>query len=79
MSGFNRKVRRAKTFAQGNVLTGFKGGKRLAAMLPRIGNESYATHARRYVRISHQVAALRKAGVVIGDDVPVDLTGLATE
>lgn len=56
MSGLRRRVRRK---ADERALSGYKGGKRLSDVVPRIGNESYHVQARRYVRTFKQMQQLR--------------------
>ncbi len=60
MSGPLRRVRRAKFRAE-NEVRGFKRGKALNAVFPRIPGESFPTQARRYVRHTWQMFQLRLA------------------
>jgi hypothetical protein len=46
--------------ADERALSGFKGGRRLEALLPRMPGESYHKQARRYVRTSYQIADIRR-------------------
>lgn len=62
-----RRVRRA--ISSEGRLTGHKAGRRLSAIFPTEGRESWSTKVRRFIRESYQTEARNKLGLKAGPGV----------